>query len=99
MMVMPTGLNSAAVFAMPGEALKVENRMSRNGGGNDSWPLACPGPGSRKQQLTFSTGVPMPKHTRHAAQNLMLTLIAKSKNVHPVAFFTGVFDGENACVH
>ena len=99
MMIMPVGLNSAAVFAMPGEAVKVENRITKNAG--CAWKkkcrVACPGPGACKTNLSFSSGAPMAKLTRRAAENLMLVLIAKSKNVHPVAFVTGVFDGENAC--
>ena len=102
MMMMPVGLNSVAVFAMPGEAVKVENRISKNAGGADKkygakCRIACPGPGANREALIFSSGAPMAKLTRRAAENLMLVLIAKSKNVHPVAFVTGVFDGENAC--
>ena len=86
---------------MPADGVKVMNRITlktNNGSNDEKTDMAAPGPGTNKTRLLFTTG-PMQQQQQVVIENLMMVLLAKSKNVYPVALITGVYDERDVDAH
>ena len=82
-------------------ATKVMSRITlkdKNGSSDEKTEMAAPGPGTNKTRLIFTTG-PMQQQQQVVIENLMMVLLAKSKNVYPVALITGVYDERDIDAH